>query len=95
MQLPADRLNVQNEPGNAHCAVHPQFTQGCPVCRQARANFEPYPIRASKPVTRSYGFTDDLTEAKLDALTVKEAPSLSLVVLRFLLRLIWPFSRII
>ena len=95
MQLPADPLKALKEPSQAHCADHPHFTQGCSVCRQARANFEPYPVRATKPVTRSYGFTDDLTEAKLSALSEEETPSLSLVVLRFVLRLIWPFSRII
>jgi hypothetical protein len=95
MELPADRLKALKEPNPAHCADHSHFTQGCPVCRQARANFEPYPVRPSRPVTRSYGFTDDLTEAKLSAMDAEENESLSLVVLRFLLRLIWPFSRII
>jgi hypothetical protein len=95
MQLPAEPLKALKEPSQAHCADHSHFTQGCPVCRQARANFEPYPVRASRPVTRSYGFTDDLTQAKLDALDADEDDSLSLVVLRFVLRLIWPFSRII
>jgi hypothetical protein len=95
MQLPADPLKALEKPIQAHCADHSSFTSGCPVCRQARANFEPYPVRPSRPVTRSYGFTDDLTQARIDALDAEESPSLSLVVLRFVLRLIWPFSRII
>jgi len=68
-------------------------------CQRARAAFLPYPVRPGKPVTRSYGFKDDLTEAKLRALDPKVSNlyaddtefSLSLSVLRFLKKLIWPF----
>jgi hypothetical protein len=104
MELPADRLKALKEPNPAHCADHSHFTQGCSVCRQACANFEPYPVRPSRPVARSFGFTDNLTEAKIDAMSTSRSEeeifdepelSLSLIVLRFVLRLIWPFSRII
>ena len=90
----------------AHCRDHGSFVEACPVCRQARANHEPYPVRATKPVARSFGFTDDLTAASLKApepasgfgftRSQQEGEfSLSLAVIRFILRLIWPFSRII
>ncbi len=87
------------DPGEAHCADHVPFRSECAVCQRARANFEPYPIDKSKPVARSFGFEDDLTEEKLRALNPKlgnlfkdEAEfSWSLSVLRVLRRLIWPF----
>jgi len=60
---------------------------------------QPYPMRKSKPVSRSFGFTDNITEEKLRALDPKfndvsagdPQYSLSFVVLRTLWRLIWPF----
>ena len=90
-----------------HCSDHPHFLPGCVVCRQARANFEPYPVKKLASSVRSFGYTDDLTEAKLrgaagPASTWSSANAgadgefhLSLAVIRFVLRLIWPFSRIL
>ncbi len=90
----------------AHCRDHASFVDSCAVCRQARANHQPYPVRATKEATRSYGYTDDLTTASLQGpktgsifgFNPSEAGSefsLSLAVIRFILRLIWPFSRIL
>jgi len=87
------------DPEQHHCADHAYFHADCAVCKRARANFRPYPMRETKPVARSFGFTDDLTEEKIRALDPKPGNlyaddpefSLSLSVSRFLLRLIWPF----
>ena len=91
------------DPGQPHCAEHSYFHSECAVCKRASANFQPYPMRKSKPVSRSFGFTDDLTEEKLKALDPKPDPfsgslygddpdaGLSLSVLRTLWSLIWPF----
>ena len=77
----------------------PAFIPDCPVCKRARANFQPYPMKKSEPVARSFGFTDNLTEEKLRALDPKFGDvragdpeyGLSFVLLRILRRLIWPF----
>lgn len=99
-RLHAMRLTDPVEP---HCAEHERFHADCAVCKRACANFQPYPMRNGKAVSRSFGFTDDLTEEKIRALDPKAAAfsgplygddpdvSLSLGVLRFLWRLIWPF----
>jgi hypothetical protein len=87
------------DPGQHHCADHATFHADCVVCKRACANFQPYPMRKTKPVARSFGYTDDLTEEKIRALDPKPGNlyaddpefSLSLSVVRFLLRLIWPF----
>jgi hypothetical protein len=96
MQRPANTIADPNQP---HCADHANFHSECVVCRRACANFQPYPMRKSKPVSRSFGFTDNITEEKLRALDPKfndigagdPEYSLSFVVLRALWRLIWPF----
>jgi len=88
-----------DDSGQPHCADHATFHPGCAVCKRACANFQPYPLRPGKPVTRSFGFTDDLTESKLRELNPKPSNlyqddpdfSLSLSILRLLRRLIWPF----
>jgi len=88
-----------------HCGQHGRFVEGCAVCRQARTNSLPYPIRPSRPLPRSFGFTDNITEQKLGASAYRgsnptidsgsdEEVSLSLIAIRFILRLIWPFGRI-
>jgi hypothetical protein len=90
-------------PEQPHCADHSQFVAGCVVCKQARANFQPYPVSKMAASERSFGFTDDITESKLRGPASMREPfassepevSLSLAAIRFLLRLIWPFSRII
>ncbi len=96
-----------DDPRQPHCADHAQFKAGCAVCKQACANVQPYPVRKTSPATRSFGFTDDITESKLRRpetsrfIGTSGSPdtdvevSLSLGLLRFLLRLVWPFSRIL
>lgn len=82
-----------------HCADHARFQPDCAVCKRACANFQPYPVRKTAPVARSFGFKDDLTAEKLRALDPKMTDlyadetdfSLSLSTLRFIRRLIWPF----
>ena len=75
----------------------------CAVCQRARANFLPYPARVQKPLPRSFGYTDELSEEKLRVpgrgdnrfASGSDAEfNLSLAAIRFLLRLIWPFGRI-
>jgi hypothetical protein len=92
-----------HDPRQPHCGDHGYFHADCETCKRACANFQPYPVRKSKAVSRSFGFNDDLTEEKIRALDPKADPfsgplysddpdfSLSLSVLRFLRRLIWPF----
>ena len=90
---------VIEDTGQHHCAEHASFHAGCATCQQACANFLPYPVKPGKAVSRSFGFTDDLTEAKLREISPKVSNlyaderefSLSLGVVRFLVRLIWPF----
>ena len=103
MELPAAAVK-QPDSLNAHCAGHTRFTVSCAVCRQARANLQPYPVRPSAPASRSFGFSDKLTPGTIGAMSSSGAQfgtaedvefSLSLAVIRFVLRLIWPFSRII
>ena len=82
-----------------HCGKHGHFAEGCPACARAKAAFEPYPVRRNAEPTRSFGFKDDLTAEKLRALNPKltnlyaddQEFSLSLMVMRFLKKLIWPF----
>lgn len=82
-----------------HCADHRTFHSECAICQRALANVQPYPIRKDKPVSRSFGFTDNITAENLRALDPKMRDvragdpeySLSLVVLRALRRLVWPF----
>jgi hypothetical protein len=106
MELPGGVLNQPDHASSAHCAAHARFIAGCPVCRQAKANFQPYPVRPSPPASRSFGFTDKLTTHTVRSMTPPPSRygydtgedaefSLSLAVIRFLLRLIWPFSRLI
>ena len=121
MQLPWHRSNEDaivaekfsppapaiDESRKAHCADHRQFLGSCPVCKQACANFEPYPVRPSPASSaRSFGVTGNITAATFGASATStgysmrdsEADaevSLSLLVIRFILRLIWPFSRIL
>ena len=86
-----------------HCARHSHYTDACAVCRQARANAEPYVSRHPGPLPRSFGYTDNITPATFREptrfpLLAAEEPaevSLSLLAIRFLLRLIWPFGRIL
>jgi hypothetical protein len=96
--------------GTPHCANHSHFVESCPVCKQACANMQPYPVKKSDPPSRAFGMTGNITPAtfaepnryrsgwnrynSLDPETDIEV-SLSLLVIRFILRLIWPFSRII
>jgi hypothetical protein len=89
-----------------HCGQHGSFVEGCAVCRRARANFLPYPIRPSEPpLPRSFGFTDNITEKKLRGPAYRNRRltfdsdsevevSLSLTAIRVILRLLWPFGRI-
>lgn len=109
VRLPSEELEVVRpgktieDPNQPHCADHAYFQAECVVCKRACANFQPYPMLKSKPVSRSFGFTDDLTEEKLRALDPKPNPfsgslyrddpevGLSLGVLRFLWNCIWPF----
>jgi hypothetical protein len=106
MELPGGVLNQADQASSAHYAAHARFAEGCAVCRQARANFEPYPVRPSPPDSRSFGFTDKLTPDNIRAMAPPPSRygfdtsedvefSLSLAVIRFILRLIWPFSRIL
>jgi hypothetical protein len=101
-----------DDPRQPHCADHPHFTASCPVCKQACANMQPYPIKRSDPPSRSFGMTGNITPATfpqptytgyntslnsysgLDPETDLEV-SLSLIIIRIILRLIWPFSRIL
>jgi hypothetical protein len=88
-----------DDPGQPHCGDHGYFHADCETCKRACANFQPYPVRKGLPALRSFGFNDDLTEEKVRALDPKvrnfysDDPdfSLSLSVLRFLGKLIWPF----
>ena len=93
------RQGITGNQGQPHCADHPHFHPGCATCSKARANAEPYPLRPEKPLPRSFGFKDDLTEAEIRSLNPRLTnlyaddpdPSLSLHLLRLLRRLIWPF----
>jgi hypothetical protein len=93
------RASTTDDPRQPHCGDHANFHPNCPTCKQAVANSQPYPVRPNKPATRSFGFTDDLNAENLRKLNPKwtnlyaDDPdfSLSLSVLRFLRRLIWPF----
>ncbi len=88
------------DPQQPHCADHAYFHSECVICKRACANFQPYPVRKDKPVSRSFGFTDNITEEKLRGLDPKMGDvspgdpefSISFVLLRALLRLIWPFK---
>jgi hypothetical protein len=90
---------VIEDPNQPHCGDHGWFHAACATCQRARANSLPYPVRPGKPVTRAFGFKDDLTAAKLRELSPRASNlyaddpefSLSLSVVRFLMRLIWPF----
>jgi hypothetical protein len=90
-----------DDPNQHHCADHARFHPDCEVCKRACANFRPYPVRYEEKVSRSFGFKDDLTESKLRELDPKLTNlyaddsefSLSLTVIRFLFRLIWPFRQ--
>ena len=89
---------------DVHCAKHTHFVEECAVCKQAQANFLPYPVRAIKPLPRAFGYTDNITEDKLRGPAHSrsragnsgsdEEFNLSLTAIRLLLKLIWPFGRI-
>ncbi len=56
-----------------HCPAHTTFTAACKSCVRARAAFLPYPTaptpHASRPHNnRSFGFTDQMSEAEIHAL---------------------------
>jgi hypothetical protein len=88
------------DPNQPHCADHAHFHADCVVCQRALANSQPYPMRKGKEVSRSFGYMDNITAEKLRALNPKMSDvhagdpeySLSFVLLRTLLRLIWPFT---
>ena len=91
---------------DVHCAHHARFIEDCAVCKRARANFLPYPVQSQKPLPRSFGYTDNISEEELRSpagrnpnFTVVSGGdggefNLSLMAIRFILRLIWPFGRI-
>jgi hypothetical protein len=69
------RRPVSNPIGSAaedhHCPAHTTFTAACDSCVRARAAFLPYQAAAhiSKPQSaRSFGFTDQMSEAEIHAL---------------------------
>jgi len=86
-----------DDPRQPHCADHSHFVESCPICKQACANMQPYPIKKSGPLPRSFGMTGNITPATFVDPTMQAEPevSLSLTIIRIILRLIWPFSRII
>ena len=90
---------IDAAPVQPHCADHAYFNADCVVCKRALANFQPYPVRKSKEVSRAFGYTDNITAEKLRALDPKMTDvsagdpgySLSFVLLRALRRILWPF----
>ena len=57
----------ENQPEH-HCPVHATFNPACDSCVRARAAFLPYPAAphaTQSHSTRSFGFTDQMSEASI------------------------------
>ncbi len=78
-----------------HCAEHSHYVEGCSVCQRALANSLPYPVKKMAAPIRSFGQTGEITAATFGDPRKETDGGASLGAIRFILRLIWPFSRII